>query len=349
MKKRLYVRSANSDVVYISDMDIKPFFEKNKNFLEFPGLFFTDREGYDSEYKVYYNNTTENQGIFFEDNTCIINYPIEELNQSSIVYMGYVMIEKQRAERHSLTSHSACVDYNGVGALILGKEGSGKTTTAIKMCESHGFFLVANDLSIIEYSDPKNINVIEGTKYIFLRKESIKRNLPQLLDKFGDDKVDSWLNKVKVLPEQIGIRAKKSTKLKRAFIVHVDNSQKELKVTNGNTMVNKLYLNENFHKYKRNACTTFLNKDFEMAGFVPSFDTRQYYNERVALIDGVLNGLRLEYVSGNIEDVSAYIQHEMEKELQRTGETDRYKSADDASIIRWYLIERSHKWVIRIL
>ena len=44
MKKFLYVRSANSDVEYISDMNLQPFFEKNKNFLEFPGLFFTDSE-----------------------------------------------------------------------------------------------------------------------------------------------------------------------------------------------------------------------------------------------------------------------------------------------------------------
>lgn len=314
MKKFLYVRSANSDVEYISDMNLQPFFEKNKNFLEFPGLFFTDSEKYQSEYKVYYNNTVENKGIFFENNECIINYPIEELNESSIVYMGYVMIEKQRAEKHSLTSHSACVDYNGLGAIIFGKEGSGKTTTAIKLCEIKDFSLVSNDLSIIDYSDPKNIKVIEGTKYIFLRKESIKRNLPQLLNMFGEDKVDSWLNKVKILPEQINIKSKKSTQLKRAFIVHIDNTQREIRINNGDTMVNKLYLNENFHRYIRNACTTFMNKNFEMSGFVPSFDTNKYYTERMHLIKSILEDLKLEYVSGNIQDVSNYIQQEMEKE-----------------------------------
>ena len=307
MKERLYVKSSNSDVVYESDLELKSFFEKNQNFLEFPGLFFTDEEGYDSLYKVVYNNTSENQGIFFDDNICIINFPIEKVNQSSIVYMGYVLIEKQRAKQHSLTAHSACVDYNGNGILILGKEGSGKTTTAIKLCQKYGFGLVANDLSVIEYSNPKRPWVIEGTKFFFLRKESIKRNLPSLLDRFNDDEVDSWLNKVKILPEEIGIKTVKATELKRAFIVHVDNTQECCSVASGNTLVNKLYLNENFHRYIRNACTTFLDKNFEMTGFVPSFDNEIFYSERKELISSILNDINLEYVSGNIDAVSSYI------------------------------------------
>ena len=227
-------------------------------------------------------------------------------------------MEKQRAEKHSLTAHSACVDFDGNGVLILGKEGSGKTTTAINLCQKYGASLVANDLSIISYADKNNTMVLEGTKYFFLRKESIKRNLPKLLEKFGENKIDSWLNKVKVMPEDISIRTKSQTNIKRVFIVHIDNSQETMYVSDGATLVNKLYLNENFHRYIRNACTTFLDADYNMSGYVPSFDSEQFYIERVELINHIFKDLKFEYVSGNIKDVSKYINEEMSKIKQIT-------------------------------
>ena len=307
---RLYVKSANTDLIYESEMELKSFFEKNRLSIEFPGLFFSDDNIFESNYKVVYKNTN-NRKIEFDENTCSIEYPISEINQSSIAYMGYVLLEKQRAEQHSLTAHCACVDYNGNGVLILGKEGSGKTTTAINLCKSFNASLVANDLSIIDYTDQQNIKVLDGTKFLFLRKESIKRNLPELLEKFGEDKIDSWLNKVKVMPADVGIKTATGTNLKRAFIVHVDNEQKQLHVTSGDTMVNKLYLNEIFQKYIRNTCTTFLNKDYNPIGFVPSFDCPKFYKERVGLINCILDDMKLEYVSGNVGDVSEYIDTQM--------------------------------------
>lgn len=60
--------------------------------------------------------------------------------------------------------------------------------------------------------------------------------------------------------------------------------------------------------------TTFSDKNFNAIGYVPSYDTTQCYKNRAELINAIFTISNLEYVSGNLRDISEYI-NEKQKTL----------------------------------
>ena len=160
-------------------------------------------------------------------------------------------MEKQRAEKSMITIHSACVEKDDSGILLLGRAGSGKTTTAIDLCTKYDYSLIGNDRNIIGLNQNNEVICYDGTKFLFLRYESMKRNMPYYLKYFPSNDTDSWLRKVKVLPSDIGISCSNNKKIDKAYIVHIDNNQKELFRSNGDTPSNRLYLNELCSMYIR--------------------------------------------------------------------------------------------------
>ena len=48
-------------------------------------------------------------------------------------------------------------------------------------------------------------------------------------------------------------------------------------------------------------------KDNNIINYIPSLDTRKFYDERAKLINYLFNNKKIEYLSGSIEDVSKYI------------------------------------------
>lgn len=60
--------------------------------------------------------------------------------------------------------------------------------------------------------------------------------------------------------------------------------------------------------------TTFSDRNFNAIGYVLSYDTTQYYKNRAELINEIFTISNLEYVSGNLRDISEYI-NEKQKTL----------------------------------
>lgn len=306
---KIFIETCGSGVLYITDIDLSDFFNKNAKFLDFPGLKIYKYINEDFPYYVKYVNSN-NKKINTTSTSIEIYYPIKEITPASIAYMGYILMESQRANKSQITLHSACVEKEEKGVLLLGRSGSGKTTLAIDLCKNKDYKLIGNDRNIIGLKNNKPV-VYDGTKFLFLRYESIKRNLPELLHLFNDSKEDSWLKKTKVLPEDIGI--KESTNIcsiNSSYIIHIDNNQKDLYFANGDTPANRLFLNEFFSMYIRGMYTTFCDKNFHAAGYIPSYDNEEYYKKRINLINSIINDANLKYISGNIENVSEYIDGE---------------------------------------
>lgn len=237
-----------------------------------------------------------------------VSFPWREMrNGETILYLSYPLLERQRQENGFLTAHAAAFSLGDVAYLILGKEGAGKTSTLIGMCQTFGAKLVANDLCIVGWKC--TFPVLQGgTKFLFMRRESARRTLPTLLKRFKQKSVeDPWLEKVILRPEDLEIELEsRELKLGGTFLVHVDETKRTLFSRRSDDLPTRLYLNENFSRYIRTTSTTMLGGDrYDSLGYVPSLDTKRFYRWRQTLIRYLLDeqqGIR--YVSGPLSLVA---------------------------------------------
>lgn len=275
---------------------------KEQTVSNLPWLVYTDGESIDL--------------TFTADNSCSLQLPWKlARNGETIMYLAYALIEREHQRNRMLTAHAASVCRGDRdGALLLGKEGSGKSLTALKLCRDYGHQLGANDLAILCWNRSK-VFVEGGTEFFYLREESVRRNLPELLPGLFTEATtkDSWLHKTKVLPESLGIDFyfrdnHHPHQVTRAYLVHVDETKTELAISVPSALTTTLYLNENFSRYIRNTCTTLLGgADYQMLGYIPAFDRPEFYQFRSELINYLMRVLDLRHVSGPLELVAEYI------------------------------------------
>lgn len=236
-----------------------------------------------------------------------------------LAYLVYPMLEIQRQGDGLMTIHAAAVSCDDRGILILGKEGTGKISVAISLCREYGCKLIANDLCIIGHSKSEII-LYDGTKFFFVRYESMMRTHRDLLRYFKEEPEDKWMAKTYIYPDQIGIQPETDPiKLGFAYVVHVsiDNHKKEhLCSKRMNGLWPKLFLYENFSRYIRMTCMPILGgENFSYMGYVPSFDCLNFHNKRVSLIDNLLNVIGITYLSGHLSKIS----EEIYQKIKATG------------------------------
>lgn len=308
---KMLMTSCGSTVEIESDINLYNMVKKYIAFIDLPEVSLKEcKHNINCKYKVRYRNNNK-RVLEFRENSVLIHYPIEEMeNGLSILFMAYPLIEAGRRKKKNLTCHSASVSIDGKGILILGKEGAGKTTLAIELCKKFDAKLIGNDLCVLDYSDLNRLRILGGTKYIFLRYESIKRNMPELLKTFkilqNKDISDTWIYKEKVLPIDIGVKIENNiVDIEKIYIVHID-QEKSFFCKVADSLTDILYINENFSRYIRNTCTTMISKN-KVLDYVPSLDNKNFYLERKKLINYLFDNKKIQYVSGNILDVSKYI------------------------------------------
>lgn len=258
--------------------------------------------------QLHYTDSTD-QTLDLSESGAVVRYPWSLMRMGeSLLYTAYPLMEVQRQRQGDLTAHSACVVLDQDAILLMGKEGSGKTTVAIDLCQRHSAKVIANDLCVIGEREG-SILVRGGTKFFFLRRESIARSLPQLMAFFpGDRKKDSWLDKTMVNHLDLGIIAHNgSATVKRAYMLHVDETKNELNILPSDSLVTRLYLNENFSRYIRSTCTVMTGgANYEFLGYIPSLDCEQFFEMRKRLISTIIS-TGLQYVSGPVRLVADYI------------------------------------------
>jgi hypothetical protein len=261
-------------------------------------------------YKVCYEETDEDFSVRYSSQAAHIRAPWRVIREGeSLLYAAIPFIEVQRQQYGYTTIHSAAVYLDGRAILLMGKEGSGKTTTALGLCRTHGAQLIGNDLVIIGSSKKGDrLKIHGGTKFITLRYESIRRNMPDLLNLFPDKADDPWLRKVSLFPQRANISLHiGDALLTKAYIVHVDETKDEVFVKAADNLITRLYLNENFSRYIRGTCVAILGQGLKHLGYVPSFDSEELFSHRVVVMEQLLSEYSMMYISGPLMKVVEYI------------------------------------------
>jgi len=264
------------------------------------------------EYTVEYTDAPY-RPVNYSARSVHVTLPIKQLRTGEVLLfaaMPYLEILYQR--KQVVTMHAAAVDLGGRAILLLGKTGAGKTSIALSLCRNHRAHLIGNDIVRVGMRNGL-ATACAGSKYFFLRQESIKRNTPDLLSLFPQSEKDSWVHKIYYLPEKLGIAVRdEPTPIRKSYLIHIDETMDQLYTTSANNIDTRLYLNENMGRYIRGTAISLFDINSQLMGYIPSFDTPELFGMRVELMETIISTTKIVYLSGNLHDVCRFIVYEMD-------------------------------------
>jgi len=293
----------------LSDTDLAPTFAKWKGLLHLTGV--TVGPSSDQEFILKYASASF-EPVTYSDKSVQVTMPLEQLKSGEVLlYATLPFLEVLHQRKRVVTLHAAAVEFGGKAILLLGKAGAGKTSLTLSLCRNHRARLIGNDIvkmGLITGS----VQAFAGSKYFFLRQESIKRNIPDLLSLFPQSEKDPWTHKIYCSPEQLGVlTCEEQTPITKSYLVHVDETMGELYTTSADKMDTRLYLNENMSRYIRGTAIALFGQGSQPIGYVPSFDSSDFFNMRVGLTEALISNTKMMYLSGNLHDTCQLIVKEM--------------------------------------
>lgn len=305
MEFKCSVSSVDEAIDYFGERDLFGLLNRPDILRDHPD-FSVSRIPSHSGYNLFYRDCDDNS-VVYKPRQCQINYPWLRMNKGeTLLYSSYPLLEAQRQARHWLTAYSAAVSMHGDGILLFGKSGAGKTSVTVDLCRRYGAQLVGNDLTILGLQEAE-LFIKGGTKFLFLRYESVRKSLPDLVALFPELPREPWLCKIKVNPQDLGIKCQSEpVKVKRIFSLHIDENLPGLYVEKSQDLALKLFLIENFSRYIKGSCINVLGgNSFDQLGFIPSYDRKMFFKFRENMLNEVLS--QIKYISGPLKLVSDYI------------------------------------------
>ncbi len=243
------------------------------------------------------------------DGNFFISGPFEEFSQSyTVPYFIHYILESERAKKGKAIVHAAAVSKNGKGVLILGKQGSGKTSITLELCRKHGYSLVGNDLVLIGLKKGK-VYLYGGTKVFRVRATTIKNYNEDLEKFFRTDDNDEWTRIALVEPEKIQVLKEKSTvPIQAIYYVHLYPPDHGFIAKEVGRLFSQIYLYQIFSEYIRgSAIIPLIGKDLKFSGYIPSLDTKDTFEKRIRLINWIINNKNYKYIAGNLADICSFI------------------------------------------
>jgi hypothetical protein len=234
----------------------------------------------------------------------------------AIPYLACGLLEVQRQAAGQVTAHAAAVSSSVGAAVLLGKEGAGKTSVALRLCLTYGYRLIGNDLVRIGL-EGSFAWAFDGSKFFWLRKAPMRSNHPHLLKYFTPEaKGDEWTERAVVLPHQLNIAVETTpVPIRRLFLLRVDNGLSVLYQERSWGRWPRLYLYENFSRYIRRSCSPLMGGDnFRYLVYLPSLDCEEFHRHRAMLIDHLIERLGITYLSGCLDAVARRIHLSMMEE-----------------------------------
>jgi hypothetical protein len=304
------VHKGPASIRYLSTRPLREHIERIVCQPDFWGWSVGDPSG-EAEHTIRYDDHRD-VSVAYTDQGVDIAAPWSHVQSGeTLLYAALPFVELQSQRLGFSTLHGACVALPQGAVLLLGTSGAGKTVTALQLCLKHGARLIGNDLvEVGRFAGCGQLVARGGSKFVFLRRESIRRSLPELLPHFGEQPHagDSWQTKVKVDPADLGIEVEHEVvPITGTYMVHVDESQEQLFVARADNVVTRLYLNESLARYIRGLSTALLGPQLQFLGYIPSYDSPDLFARRVDLVERIVTNPPIKYVSGNVSAVARYL------------------------------------------
>lgn len=246
---------------------------------------------------------TDRRGNFF------ISGSFEEFSQShTIPYFIYYILESERAKKGRATIHVAAVSKNKKGILILGKQGSGKTSITLELCRKHGYSLIGNDLVLTGLQDDIGY-LYGGTKIFRLRATTMKDYNKDLINFFEPGSGDEWTQIAIIEPDKIQVSTERSVvSIYAIYYVHLYPPGHDFIAKEVNRLFSRVYLYQIFSEYIRgSAIIPLIGKDLRFSDYVPSLDTKDAFKKRVRFINWIINNKNYKYIAGDLADICDFI------------------------------------------
>lgn len=302
------VESLGTKIYINSEVDLFCLFQNMKIFSHLPDMKLSKEPTINDNYNINYcdNNLRK---FCYDGFNASVEYPIDEINNGhSLIYISGPLIEKQRQEKYNLTCHASCLSKDGEAVLLLGPKGSGKTSMALQLL-SNGYSLISNDICVIDYSEKDKIYALGGTKFLNVRKNVAKNEVPSLVEDMEYNSDFKLSNSYILDPRKIGFSIeKRRTPITTAYILNINNNFEKLTEVSGNELTTKLYLAEDFSRYIRGTSFYFINSKLgNVEGYIPSFDNEELCRERQNFINFLISEFGMSKLNGNSKDVKQFL------------------------------------------
>jgi len=254
-------------------------------------------------FKSKHEIRTSKRGSFF------ISGLFEEFLQShTIPYFIHYILESERSKKGKATIHAAAVSKNGKGILILGKQGSGKTSITLELCRKCGYSLVGNDLVLVGLQRDLGY-LYGGTKIFRLRVTTIKDYNKDLKKFFKPNNNDEWTQIALIEPDKIQVLIEKSiVPIHAIYYVHLYPPDHNFVVGEVDKLFSRIYLYQIFSEYIRgSAIIPLIGEDLRFSDYIPSLDTRDAFEKRIRFINWIINNKNYKYIAGALADICTFI------------------------------------------
>jgi len=244
-----------------------------------------------------------------KNNNFFISGLFEEFSQShTIPYFIHYILESERVKKGKATIHAAAVSKNKKGILILGKQGSGKTSITLELCRKYDYSLVGNDLVLTGLQDDVGY-LYGGTKIFRLRATTIKDYNKDLKKFFESRSGDEWTQITIIEPEKIGVSVEKSfVPIHAIFYVHLYPPGHGFVIKEVDKLFSRVYLYQIFSEYIRgSAIIPLVGKDLRFSDYIPSLDTRDAFEKRIKFINWIIKNKNYKYIAGDLASICAFI------------------------------------------
>lgn len=242
-------------------------------------------------------------------NKFFISGSFEEFSQAhTIPYFIHYILESERARKGRATIHAAAVSKNGKGILILGKQGSGKTSITLELCRKYSYSLIGNDLVLVGLQEDNGF-LYGGTKIFRIRETTIKDYNRDLKKFFKPNGGDEWTHIAIIEPDKLQVQKEKSiVPIHAIYYVHLYPPDHNFIAKEVDRLFSRIYLYQIFSEYIRgSAIIPLVGKDLRFSGYIPSLDTRETFKKRVRFINWIINNKNYKYIAGMLADICNFI------------------------------------------